>query len=130
MNVRLAWFAALSLFAAAAALIAAGHPMVAAVLLMGVSYLAGRSDRRRDRRVAQAEVVRLQDERDRALAEADRAGTELIYHHNQRHMAMFGDDSHLLPDLRDRPDWASIDRKPDVTASHVPVSERTTISNP
>lgn len=121
MNIRLAWFAAVSLFAAAAALICAGHPLVAAVLLMVVSYLAGRWDRRRDRLAVRAEMERLQNE-------ADRARDELIFHHNQRHADLCGDDSNPLPDLRDRPDWAQLDRKPeaDTAAPRVPVSERTT----
>lgn len=122
MSVRLGWFTAVSLFAAAAALIAAGHPLVAAVLLMGVSYLGGRSDRRRDRQAVRAEVERLK-------AEATALLDELIYHHGRRHTALFGDDSRLLPDLRDRQDWASLDRKPDTAALHAPVSERTT-TNP
>ncbi|MEV1315300.1 hypothetical protein AB0J14_04365 [Micromonospora arborensis] len=108
MNIRLAWFAAACLFTAAAALIWAGHPLVAAVLLMGVSYLAGRSDRRRDRRAAQAEVERWQ-------AEADRLSDELIFHHSQRHADLCGDDTRMLPDLRDRPDWADLNRKPGIT---------------
>ena len=119
MSTRLAWSVAAVLFVAAAALIYAGHPLVAAALLMGVSYLAGRWDRRRDRRAAAAEVENLQ-------AEVAGLRDELIYRYDQQHIDLFGDDTHMLPDLRDRPDWASVNHKPDTAVS---VSERTT-TNP
>lgn len=123
MSTRFAWYAAVSLFAAAAALIAAGHPLTAAVLLMVVSYLAGRWDRRRDRL---AVVVRLRSERNRAVAKADRLQDHLTFHYDCQHLGQFADDAPPSPDLRDRPDWASIDRKSDTAAPRVPVSERTT----
>ncbi|MEV0214230.1 hypothetical protein [Micromonospora sp. NPDC050695] len=123
MNVRLAWFAAVPLFTAAAALIYAGHPMVAAVLLMGVSYLAGRWDRRRDCEAARAEVERWQ-------AEADRARDELIFHHNRRHADLHGDDTRMVPDLRDRRDWAQLDRKPDTTTAQGTSQPHASTTNP
>lgn len=127
MNIRLGWFAATSLFTAAAALIYAGHPLVAAVLLMGVSYLAGRWDRRRDRL---AVVARLRSERNRAVAKADRLQDHLTFHYDCQHLGQFADDAPPSPDLRDRPDWASIDRKPDTTTAQGASLPHTSTSNP
>ncbi len=51
----------------------------------------------------------------------------LIYHYDCQHLGRFADDSDLRPDLGVRPDWASINRKPEAdTAS----SERDTSPSP
>lgn len=118
MSTRFGWFTAVSLFGAAAALIAAGHPLVAAVLLMLVSYLAGRWDRRQRRAGFLGAEVERRDARIAALED------EQVYHYDRQHAARFAGVD------RPRPDWAAVDRKPDTADRGSVPAPSSAITNP
>ncbi|MEV5211412.1 hypothetical protein AB0K35_28450 [Micromonospora sp. NPDC053740] len=126
MSARLGWFFAASLFTAAAALIAAGHPLVAAGLLVGVAYLAGRWDRRRGR---DAVVAGLRAEVERKDARITDLEDHAIFHYDCQHLGRYAGDVPLMPDVGDRRDWSDVNRKPEAERAAAPV-RATTTSNP
>ena len=127
MSARFAWFAGGSLFAVAVVFAVAGLWLPAGLAAAGCMYVCGRCDRDRDRLVAFAV---LREERDRAVAEADRLHDELIYRYDCQHVGRFLDDCGLpdRPGLRVRPDWAAVDRKPNATTLRGASPSR--VSNP
>ncbi|MET8278202.1 hypothetical protein [Micromonospora sp. NPDC005174] len=52
----------------------------------------------------------------------------LIFHYDCQHVGRYADGTPLLPDVGDRPDWASLDRKPDVSTAGT--SLPAAVSNP
>lgn len=87
-------FAAGSLFAAAVALAFADLWLPAVGLLGGVTYVAGRWDRLRDRLAA---FTVLRAERDRAVAEAAGLRDELTYRWDRAHAGRYADDGPRFP---------------------------------
>ncbi|MER7331597.1 MULTISPECIES: hypothetical protein [unclassified Micromonospora] len=125
MSARVGWAAAVALFVAAAVLLAAGHVVAAAVLLMGVTYLAGRWDRHRDRQATAAELA-AKDARVAALED------ELTYRYGVETDGRWADDSRLMPDNGGYYSPAAVhDHKADTVTPSSGVAARTrAISNP
>lgn len=126
VSARFRLYVGVSLFVSAAALAVAGLWLPAAGLMWPLGWLAGTWHSQYRIAVLSAALLTVGAELERSRAEAFRLHDQLMRDWDRAHAGQFAEDAPMLPDLRDRPDWVSLDRKPDTAAPHMPVSERTT----